>query len=473
MRRYYIVSGILLILSIINFALAAPILPREKHQARVGVVHIPKHMRTVFGKRGDGDLEKAVAEYLKTIKPTESSDAHASSSSALDHGSTDVGQAAPPNPASPTANPGLSMEPSSSLSTAPVSVLWEDPFIWDDKMSDKASYGSNDPMFTPGSSEYGSDDEWKAPPPPKFNPIPIPNPRPAPSTNPDNFDWNRWMNEMNPSPPKEVGQVHGYPIAGPSTGAVPDEFDWAHWINVVNPSPPKEVGQAHGYPNAGPSTGADPGYFDWENWRDFVNRPPPKEVGHANPGPSTLAGADPYFDWNLLNLKLPTKPVPDPNSMVAHQPPPYPLSSTEFDKDHDVNLPPSLAQSPTELYSYPFPGSVAPPTSPGARLPTVPEHEPAHPTFTDTGSEGEPEYEAAASLPLELEPLKEPEHEAISGPPPSPNPEFRLDHQSPSTDSQPVDPAAVLYGMKGKAKQLEPSRFSGTATDVENAAQGA
>jgi hypothetical protein len=42
MRLYYIVSGILLILPIIDFAVAAPELIQEKLQARVDVVHIPE-----------------------------------------------------------------------------------------------------------------------------------------------------------------------------------------------------------------------------------------------------------------------------------------------------------------------------------------------------------------------------------------------------------------------------------------------
>jgi hypothetical protein len=87
MRRCDIVSGILLILSIIDFALAAPVLLQEKHQAStacVGVVHIPKDVITVLGKRGDEWLEKFVDDYLKNSEmenSVESSDTHASSDS--------------------------------------------------------------------------------------------------------------------------------------------------------------------------------------------------------------------------------------------------------------------------------------------------------------------------------------------------------------------------------------------------------
>jgi hypothetical protein len=131
MRRHDIVSGIL-ILFIIDFAIAAPVLVQEKNQAVVDVAHLPKDVVTVLGKRGDDDLEKLAAEYFKTWgRPMDSSDAHASSSSAAqgpDHGSTDVVQAPAPNPASSTANPDPLMEPSSPLSTAPTSGSFENRF---------------------------------------------------------------------------------------------------------------------------------------------------------------------------------------------------------------------------------------------------------------------------------------------------------------------------------------------------------
>ncbi|KAI0277618.1 hypothetical protein BGY98DRAFT_978613 [Russula aff. rugulosa BPL654] len=56
MRRYNIVSLILLILSV-NFALAAPVRIAENCQECVDVVHVPKGVITVLGKRGD-NLEK-------------------------------------------------------------------------------------------------------------------------------------------------------------------------------------------------------------------------------------------------------------------------------------------------------------------------------------------------------------------------------------------------------------------------------
>jgi hypothetical protein len=138
MRRYDIVFGILLTLSIIDFALTAPVPVQEKLHAHVGAMHIPKHVITVLENRGNDDL--VAADFLNWVKAVESSDArtssssalqgpdqwsktdvaHASSSSALPglgHGpKTDV-TAPAPNPASLTANPDPLIEPSSLSST--------------------------------------------------------------------------------------------------------------------------------------------------------------------------------------------------------------------------------------------------------------------------------------------------------------------------------------------------------------------
>lgn len=52
MRRYYIASGALLTLLVINFAVAAPALLQEKRQAGVDVVHTPKVAITMLRNRG-------------------------------------------------------------------------------------------------------------------------------------------------------------------------------------------------------------------------------------------------------------------------------------------------------------------------------------------------------------------------------------------------------------------------------------
>ncbi|KAI0280943.1 hypothetical protein BGY98DRAFT_961442 [Russula aff. rugulosa BPL654] len=97
MRRYDIVSGILLILSTINFAIAAPVLVQEKRRAWINVEHIPRGVITVLEKRGLLEEVGKLVEYFKTLgQTTDESAAHASSSSAslgLDHDSTNVVQA--------------------------------------------------------------------------------------------------------------------------------------------------------------------------------------------------------------------------------------------------------------------------------------------------------------------------------------------------------------------------------------------
>ena len=57
-RKFETVSGTLLILSIIDFALAAPVPVQEKHQARANMVHTPKDVITMSEKWGFEDLEK-------------------------------------------------------------------------------------------------------------------------------------------------------------------------------------------------------------------------------------------------------------------------------------------------------------------------------------------------------------------------------------------------------------------------------
>jgi hypothetical protein len=520
MRWNDVLSGVLLIISIANFAIAAPV----SLQARVDVVHIPKDAVTVLGKRMDEDLEnlKMVAQFLETtIKTAESSDVHASSSSAplgTEHGSTNVVQASEPNPASPTANPGLTIDPPSPPSTAPVEDWWKGRAAWYDTFSSQASDKSDEPLPAPGSSGYGSDHESMEDLP-KLNPISVP--RPASTGADPKFDWDYWNKVVNEeSPPKLVGQVHGNPNPAPSTGADP-EVDFSRpggsnqsppkdiHVYYPSPAPPKDIHSY--YPNPAPSTGAAPDKdFDWDYWSAVVNESPPKEVGHAHgypdPGQSAGTGADSH--WNnpstgnaeglaqlletgpptrLTTLlgphrMSPTKLDEHPDLMAANQPPLYPPPPTEFE-DGDVNRPfpqnkgkekklsDILSDLPSqgEFDTYLYPGTVAPPRWAGARLPTVSEHELAPPPLPDTGSPKTPlENEKVESPPpLDLGPLEEPVHEVIPGPPPSPNPEFHSDDQSPSTP--PIDMPAIVYAAKGKS--IQSRGFSGTARDVENPAR--
>ena len=108
MRLYNIISGVLLILPIIDLALTAPVLVRENCQACADVVQIPEDVVAVLGKRGD-PLDLLGGNYVEKLwgKP-ESSATHAPSSSApsvSNHGPTDVVQEPAPNLAPSTVNP--------------------------------------------------------------------------------------------------------------------------------------------------------------------------------------------------------------------------------------------------------------------------------------------------------------------------------------------------------------------------------
>ena len=270
MRRYDIVFGILLILSIIDFALAAPVLVREKLQAHVDVAQIPKDAITVFGKRGNEELERLLAEFFDaTGKSVDSQDAHTPSSSAPpgpDHGSMDNVKAPAPNLASPPAHPDPLTEP---LNPSP--IPYSMPVVQGDPLSESESdyewlFDSNGeplvPLPSPTSTEFGSDHEtnWERVP----KPNPNSNPGPSTQAGPDpDFDWDHWMDLEDLPPPKwpkiaseEVGQVHenqvdNMPLSNPPWRDM--DFDWNHWMTLEDQPPlkrpklasSKELGQAY------------------------------------------------------------------------------------------------------------------------------------------------------------------------------------------------------------------------------------
>jgi hypothetical protein len=217
--------GILLIHSIIHFALPAPVLVQEKRQERVDVVHIPKDVITVLGKRWEESLEKLWEEYLKTAgKPVESSDSTLSPSlvPGPDHGLTNVVQLPVPNPSLSAANPDPLMEPSSysSSKSSMQGLRARGNYLWG-LLDDLWSYIRGDDLV----SEYGSGHELTGA---HANS----NSRPSihPSADPD-FDWDYWINAEDPSPGpvslKEVGQASGYAPSPPE----PEQ-------EVVTPSSP-------------------------------------------------------------------------------------------------------------------------------------------------------------------------------------------------------------------------------------------
>jgi hypothetical protein len=122
MHRYCIVSGILLILPIIDFALAAPVLVQEKRQAGVDVMHIPEDAITMLGKRGD-EFDELLHTLLAVTENRFATPGEPSSSATLGpaDGWTNVKQPLPSIPEEPSqesspdhASPGSSDTSSSS-----------------------------------------------------------------------------------------------------------------------------------------------------------------------------------------------------------------------------------------------------------------------------------------------------------------------------------------------------------------------
>jgi hypothetical protein len=376
MQRYNIISGILLILSIIDIALAAPVLVQEKRQASVDVVHIPRDVITVLGKRGPGgevldQLANLAKENLETgKKPVESSDAHAPSSLAPlgpDPGSTNVVPAPAPNPAPSTANPTPLME-SPTTSSEPESE-----------------------------SEPGEDVD----------------------TDSEEDEWFLQLNKF-----------------------IKSGAHLPHWQNKR------------------PLTGPDPNLED---------RPPPRPIPKV-----------PKFEeWGQARPAIPKRPIPKVpkfeewgQAKVGHvqQPNPNkrPLTGPDLDSDRtNLDDPPPLSLRPAKV-----PKLVD--ESGQANEHQVHVQQPDQGPSTSSGFDGNYHPEAVpSSVPVEYLPSTSAGLPAFHAPPPSPesaDPELPSDHQSLSTDSEPVDLlAAATYAAKGKAK--ESRRISGTTRDVGYAAR--
>jgi hypothetical protein len=322
MRRYNIILGILLILSIIDFALAAPVLlVQEKRQAGVDVVRMPKDVIFVLGKRGLENLDKLLEDFFYPgVRPIDSSDAHASSSSAPagpDHGSTSVVQASGPNSASSTANPSLLMEPPGP---SWVQGWWGSPseYHWSQEGDD--GFFANEPLFNSWSSasDYGSDHEWA---------VPGLRPNPDPNEDPD-IDWEYWMNFLHPpapgpSLPKEIG--------------LPPE-DQVGTQKEIGLTPEHQQHPSH------PNLPSEP-----DSYRDLMtaHRPPPIEIptesySYSHPGevPHPLSsGAGPESSTVPEHKMAPPSDSPnlgsptEPEKEVAPGSPPTPSTDPELPLD--------------------------------------------------------------------------------------------------------------------------------------------
>ncbi len=236
MHRYDIFTGILLILSIIDFTLAAPVSVQEIRQPHVDVEHMPKDVITVVKKRGGEEIEMVAEEIFHTLK-------------SVNWGKPFASKPPEANPPSSTANPGSSCWGNCLAST--IDTL-------------KNVFSGDNPMHGPGGPvpSYG----WYG-----YQKVPVTEaPQPEgpwihPSADPD-FDWHYWMNagdasasSTQPRPPspempptiKEKGQASGH-APGPLT-------------DKLHPYPESEMHS----PSPGASSPTDPPEHE------VVPRPPP------------------------------------------------------------------------------------------------------------------------------------------------------------------------------------------------------
>jgi hypothetical protein len=247
MRRYNIVTRILLILSIIDFALAAPVLVQEKRQAFVDAVLIPKDVITELGKRSDEELEKKPGEdHIKTWG--ELSDAHVSAQPAPGTDNNDVKA----NPAAlSTAKPNSLMETSSySSSTSKMQGLrargnvlgqlaesWHDVWSYYKGFDDSAASAAKSPPYADPDWEY-----WghllDLPPPP--------------------LKESGQASGHAPSPP-DSHSVYSYPetLGHSSSPGVGPPTEPEHDVLVTPPSRPKDEG-IHVPPPMDPGLHLDP-----------------------------------------------------------------------------------------------------------------------------------------------------------------------------------------------------------------------
>jgi hypothetical protein len=390
MRQCDMVVGFLLILSIIDFALAAPVPVQEKGQAWVDVEHIPRNVITVLGKRGSD--EKLIKDLFGTWKnPVESSQAHASSSSAApapDSGSMNDMEGPVPIPASLPTNPEPLMEP---LSLSPLSeetekLLDELLATWDNPVESSDVHASS--SSAPPVPDHGPMNDGKAP---------APNPASSPA-NPNPL--------MDPLSPSTI--VHSPVVKGDALSDSESDYGWLY-DSDGEPIIPIDTPGEHG--------------SDHELTEEHV--PQPK----TNPEPSTSSESDQDFDsgwdyWtNLEDQPPPKRPKPE--------------SSKEFGQVHEDQV------------QQPNPGPSNPrPSDPGTWNPGP--SDPRPPTASRYGVVIAPPPNPVSAEELKYEATQ---HEGPPSAELT-DPELHSDDQSSNTDYQPVDLPAALYAAKGKSKEL-------------------
>lgn len=376
MRLYYVLFGILLILSFTDITLAAPVLVQKKRQVLVNVVHISKVVRTVLGKRGYEDLAKfknLADDYLETWgKSVSWPDEHAlgaSSGSAPplpDHGPINGVKAPAPNPASSPTHPEPLMDPLNPSSTAqsmPVVQGSESDYEW--------LYGSDGkplvPIPSPTWTEFvpgrGMTGETMPQPNLNSNPRPSTGPevdhqveyvqQPNPGSSPDSdSNWYRLTGLLPPkkrptlASSKELGQAHEdqmmpaqLPDPGPPKDSNPDRYHTIKLLPLkkrpILPSSKESVVHAQQL-NLGPPTEFGSGH---ELTGAHLSQP--------NPGKWPLTGPDIDYEY-WMNMARPLRPRPVlpkefgqvRENQVDHVPLPNVAPSTvpNFDRNYGTNL---------------------------------------------------------------------------------------------------------------------------------------
>jgi hypothetical protein len=257
MHQYHITFGILLILPIIDIAVAAPVLVQEKLQPGVDVVHKSGDAMTMLGKRA-GELEDLFRELFgdtsrSSSRPPSPAD-----------GWADLKKSPSPNPEEPSpapsspapssiTNTGPLMESSSPSTTSSTSMK---AYAYLDSEAESGNWLRR-PAHTPTSLGYGSDHELTGVHAQQLSP----DPRPPTYTD---LDWKDGTNLENPPPPisaspKEFGQAHDTqveqvqrPNQQPSTSTVSD-VDWKAPLSPKKrpiPTSSNAFGQADGYHQA-------------------------------------------------------------------------------------------------------------------------------------------------------------------------------------------------------------------------------
>ena len=306
MRPYNIVSGILLILPIIDFAVAAPVTAQDKCQACIDVVRrdIPEDVITVLEKRVEDPLDLLWEKYFQkpSGKPEGSSASHTSpgsTSSGPDRGSTDILQAPAQNSASSTKDP--------------LDLLWNNYFrkLWGKPEGSSAQHASS--SSAPNGVDHGSTGVVQAP---------VQNSASS-TANQDHASMEPWS--LSPA----VSPVHEDHLNGPLFAPASSEFislDHLHGLTEKHmpnwhPNP---------NPNSGPS-GSPVFKFSADQFKKML------EYQYQRPWPSTYPLDEKHFlafikderppEPGPPNPRLNTKLDSDRNLLAAyqmHQPPPPP-----------------------------------------------------------------------------------------------------------------------------------------------------